>query len=135
MKANFIVAGARNVKKKKKIEVAPADNLTSPAIERGFLLGALLGLSYRYNRAIARAVVARVSLAKRGNKMVYFHALVNINGVYNDTITGKAQSELYLNLSIWAELAKKGDIFDYSIIEIIKADSRDGLNEKISEGV
>ena len=66
MKANFIVAGARNVKKKKKIEVAPADNLTSPAIVRGFLLGALLGLSYRYNRAIARAVVARVSLAKRG---------------------------------------------------------------------
>jgi hypothetical protein len=67
--------------------------------------------------------------------MLYFHALVNINGVYNDTITGKAQSELYLNLSIWAELAKKGDIFDYSIIEIIKADSRDGLNEKIAEGV
>lgn len=102
---------------------------------RGFLLGALLGLSYRYNRAIARAVVARVSLAKRGNKMVYFQALVNVNGVYNDTITGTAKTPEKIDLSIWAELSKKGDIFDYSIIEIIKADSRDGLNEKIAEGV
>jgi len=67
--------------------------------------------------------------------MIHFHAYLNVNGEYIDVVTGKAQSELYLNLSIWAELAKKGDIFDYSIIEIITADSYDELNEKIAEGV
>jgi hypothetical protein len=72
--------------------------------------------------------------------MIHFHAYLNVNGEYIDVVTSKAETIQKIDLKIWAALAEngpanKGMVYDYSIIEIIIADSRDELNEKIAEGV